>query len=45
MDNLFDKLQENALILDEEIPAGVQSKAERLESGDPDRLFEEVSGL
>jgi len=45
LDRLYDKIEENARILEETIPPGIREKAERLEAGDTDKLLEEVRAL
>ncbi len=45
LEGLYPKIQETALILEEDIPAGIKEKAERLEAGDPEKLLEEIKAL
>ena len=45
LETLFDKIKENAAILEEEIPPGIEAKAAMLEAGNADKLLEEVKAL
>jgi len=45
LEGLYPKIQENAEILEESVPGGVESKVQLLESESPEKILEEVRAL